>query len=68
MENQTVFSKLIEYIKGSRTELKKVQWPTRKETVNYTILVIAISLSVVVYLGVIDFFLNKILEKIVLGG
>ncbi|MFC1598984.1 preprotein translocase subunit SecE [Patescibacteria group bacterium] len=33
-------NKLVQYIKESIAELKKVTWPTRKETINYTLLVI----------------------------
>ena len=31
---------LLEYLRGVRVEMKKVVWPTRKETVSYTIVVL----------------------------
>ncbi|MBT3689851.1 preprotein translocase subunit SecE [bacterium] len=55
-------SKLINYLKESRIELKKVIWPTKKQTKNHTFLVIGISLSVAIFLGAVDLLLNKILE------
>lgn len=45
-------------------ELKKVSWPTRTETVRLTFIVIAISLIIGSYIGIIDFLLAKGLEYI----
>ncbi len=54
--------KLVKYIKDSRAELKKVVWPTKQQTRNHTLMVIGISLAVAVFLGAVDFILNKVLE------
>ncbi len=35
---------LKEYFKGVRVEMKKVIWPTRKETVSYTVVVLVVCL------------------------
>lgn len=43
-------------------ELKKVTWPTRKETMRLTIIVIGISLIIGIYIGIIDVLLTKGLE------
>jgi len=51
-------NKLINYIKESIEEMKKVTWPTKKETYNYTILVIGISIGVAIFLGFIDYIFN----------
>ena len=50
--------KLIKYIKSSIEEMKKVTWPTRKETRNYTLMVIGISLGVAAVLGGLDFIFS----------
>ena len=47
-------NKIIKYIKACVEELKKVTWPTKKETYNYTALIICISLSVAIFLTVLD--------------
>ncbi|MBD3359647.1 MAG: preprotein translocase subunit SecE [Candidatus Buchananbacteria bacterium] len=57
--------KLIQYIKDSITELKKVTWPTKKETTNYTLLVIGISLAVAAFIGIIDYILALGVEQII---
>jgi len=58
-------NKLVQYIKESIAELKKVTWPTKKETTNYTLLVIGISLAVAAFIGIADFILNIGVEQII---
>lgn len=58
-------SKLSQYINDSRVELKKVIWPSKKETRNHTLMVIGISLGVAAFLGVVDYGLNFLLELFV---
>ena len=43
-------------------ELKKVSWPSRKETIRLTVIVISISLIIGLYIGIIDILLTKGLE------
>ena len=59
-----IINKTINYIKGSVVEMRKVTWPTKQETKNYTILVIAISLAVAIYLGGLDYLFNLLFELI----
>jgi len=58
-------NKVITYVKESKDELKKVVWPSRKETIKYTVLVIGISFGVAFFLGALDFGLNIVLEKVI---
>lgn len=58
-------NRALAYFKESRDELRKVVWPTRQKTANDTLLVIAISLVVAVFLGVIDYALNLALQQFV---
>lgn len=50
--------KLLTYLKESKAEFNKVTWPTRKETINYSILVVIISLLIAVFIGLADYVLN----------
>ena len=42
-------------------ELHKVIWPTRKELVTYTTVVIAFVLVVIMYVTILDFFASKLI-------
>jgi len=57
-------NRLTAYLKDSLTELKKVNWPTKKETAKHTLIVIGLSLFVAMFLGVLDFASSKGLEFI----
>ncbi|KAB3529488.1 preprotein translocase subunit SecE [Alkaliphilus pronyensis] len=54
------------FLKGVKSELKKVNWPNRKELTNHTSVVIAASLAATAILWVLDaafgFGLNLILQ------
>lgn len=57
--------KISNLFKDAGSEIKKVTWPTRKETIKYTLIVIGMSVLVASLLGVFDFFFVKLLEKYV---
>ena len=50
--------KLLNYIKESYAEMKKVTWPTKKETYRYTLMVIGVSLATAAFLGLLDAIFN----------
>lgn len=52
-------NKLTKYLKESVLEMKKVTWPTKKETYNYTLMVIGISLGVAIFLGILDYIFTE---------
>lgn len=45
-------------------ELKKVNWPSKQETIRLTTIVIIVSLIIGLYVGIIDILLAKGLEVI----
>ncbi len=59
------FTQLSDYFKASLSEMKKVTWPTKKQTQNYSILVIAMSIGMAVFFGVLDYFFNFGLSLII---
>jgi preprotein translocase subunit SecE len=61
-----MFNKLINYIKDTRNELKRVTWPSRKQTINFTALVIAVSLVLAIFMGFFDVILTYLLKKFIL--
>lgn len=56
-------SKIIGFFKGVKAELFKVVWPSRQDTIRYTLTVIIFSLVVAFVLGAADYGLLKLFEK-----
>lgn len=52
------------YFKETQAELRHVAWPTRTQTVVYTILVASISIFVALYLGFFDFLFTSTLARL----
>lgn len=50
------------FLQESRQELKRVNWPTRQETIRYTLFVIVMSIALAVFLGVFDMIFIRLLE------
>lgn len=50
------------FIKESYSELGKVQWPSRSETIRYTIIVAIVSVIVGVYIAGMDAIFAKLAE------
>ena len=55
----------LQYLKDTRGELNHVAWPTRMQTIVYTILVIALSILVALYLGFFDYVFTTGLARAV---
>jgi preprotein translocase subunit SecE len=53
-----------DFFEKSKLELKKVTWPTRKETTATCLAVVVLVVLMSVFLGVVDFALAKIVEVI----
>lgn len=58
-------NKLTTYLRESVAEMKKVAWPTKKQTIDYTLIVIGLSLGTAAVLGILDYFFNIGLEQII---
>ena len=54
----------LQYLKDTRGELHHVAWPTRLQTIVYTVLVIALSLFIAAYLGFFDFVFTTGLKQV----
>mgnify|MGYP001578546841 CR=1 FL=1 len=53
-----------EFTKGARMEIRKVVWPTNKETMQVTLVVVAMVVLVAIYMWAIDWGLHKIVRII----
>lgn len=59
-------NKFTNFLKETRIELKKVTWPTRQETINYTVTIIVMSAALAIFLGGLDYIFQTILNKFIL--
>jgi preprotein translocase subunit SecE len=56
---------IINFLTEVKTELSKVVWPTKKETIRYTFTVIIFSIVVALLLGLADLGILTFFEKVV---
>lgn len=61
----TFFERFITFLKESKIELKKVTWPSRQETIRYTVMVIAVSGAGAIFLGGLDTLFQYLLDTFV---
>ena len=59
-------STFINYLRDTRGELKMVAWPTRKQAIGFTVIVIVVSLFTAFFLGFFDYIFSLIIQKFVL--
>jgi preprotein translocase subunit SecE len=55
----------VRFLREARSELKKVKWPTKKELLASTAVVIVLVLIVSLYLGIVDFGLIKLVKGVI---
>ncbi len=51
---------VINFLKEVYEELFKVAWPSREQTIRYTVLVIIVAVAVGLFLGALDYILTSI--------
>jgi preprotein translocase subunit SecE len=52
-------------LRDTRSELRKVTWPTRQETINLTLVVIALSVVLGILLGGVDLIVSEAFKWLV---
>lgn len=60
-----IFQGISQFFREARMELKKVKWPTRKELMAVTVMVIILVLVVSIYLGILDYGLIKLIKHLI---
>jgi len=56
---------MLQYFKDVQSEMRHVSWPTKQQTTVYTAVVIAVSLTTAVYLGVWDYVFAALVKAII---
>lgn len=61
----SVVARVSKWCKEMKSELKKVQWPTRQQTINNTLVVLACVAIVGVFIWVFDFVAGNAIELLI---
>ena len=56
--------KIVQFVKEAKIELKKVKWPTRKELIDSTKVVLATSFLLAAFIGGIYFLLSQLINSL----
>ena len=57
-------NRIVRYLKEVRAELGKVVWPSRRNTINLTAIVLAVTAAMSVLMGVLDWLFAKLFALI----
>jgi preprotein translocase subunit SecE len=57
-------TKAIQFLSEVKSEVKKVTWPTKKEAMGGTAVVLVVVFIMALFLGLVDMFLSKIIGVI----
>lgn len=53
--------RITEYFKATKAEMSHVVWPTKQQTIRFTVLVVVVSMVVAILLGISDFVFARLL-------
>jgi len=53
-----------QFLREVRTELKKVTWPSRKDTLSGTLVVLVAVFIIAIFLGIVDSGLSNIIKEL----
>ena len=56
--------KVLDYLRESRAELKKVTWPTKQQLWYFTLIVLIVTFISAAYLGLVDLLLTGVFSRI----
>src|SRR5690606_41866105 len=56
--------RLWEFVKGARSEMRKVVWPSNKETVQVTLVVFAMVFAIALFLWIVDWGLLQAMQAL----
>jgi preprotein translocase subunit SecE len=56
---------VVRFLRETRSELRKVVWPTRREALNMTAIVLGVTLVMAAALGMIDWLFTKLFALVV---
>ena len=64
VKQKNFLDKIVQFLREVKVELKKVTWPSRKQTIGSTVVVIILVLIVSLFLGVVDIGLSNLVRVV----
>ena len=64
IQKPNIFQKGIQFLREVKVELKKVTWPTRKQTIGSTLVAIVLVMIISLFLGVVDMSLTSLIQLV----
>lgn len=61
---KNIFDKGLQFLREVKVELKKVTWPSRKQTMGSTIVVIILVIAISLFLGLVDIGLSSLIRLV----
>jgi preprotein translocase subunit SecE len=62
-KNTKDMEKIIRFLQEAKVELSRVNWPSQKQVIQYTVVVVVLSFLVAILLGSLDLLFSKLVEK-----
>jgi preprotein translocase subunit SecE len=59
-----MWKKVAQFLREVKVEIKKVVWPTRKELIASTTVVLLVTFIVATYLGLVDYLLSEAVKML----
>ncbi|PJA88125.1 MAG: preprotein translocase subunit SecE [Candidatus Moranbacteria bacterium CG_4_9_14_3_um_filter_40_7] len=59
-------NKITQFLREAKEELFKVNWPSKKQVIDYTLIVIGISVAVAVFLGSLDYLFGYMIKMFII--
>ena len=63
-KEKNFFDKALQFLREVRIELKKVTWPSRKQTIGSTVVVIVLVIIISLFLGLVDMGLQQLVRVV----
>jgi len=64
IQKPNIFQKSIQFLREVKVELKKVTWPTRKQTIGSTVVAIVLVMIISLFLGIVDMSLTSLIQLV----
>jgi preprotein translocase subunit SecE len=63
-KEKNIFDKSVQFLREAKVELKKVTWPSKKQTMGSTVVVLVIVAIISLFLGIVDAGLSGLIRSV----